>query len=94
MVLVAGVVAGLTGCGLGGHAAGVAERSGGAASSAGAGASGGGTTSSGTTSGTAGPSGASSSTAATDVGALQQAVDQAGTLADQVHQDIAGDSDS
>lgn len=99
VALAAGVVlaAGLAGCGLtgsGGHAgqAGAVGGSSGASSgvtSGGgsrAGSAGGGVTTS--------PSGASSSPAATDVAGLQQAVGQAGTLADQVDQDLAGDAGS
>lgn len=104
LLLTAGLVAGLAGCGLGGHTGGTGSGGGttngsaaghGAAGGASAGAAGGSSAAGGGTTGApAGSSGASSSPAATDVDGLQQAVDQAGSLADQVDQDMAGDASS
>lgn len=104
LVLTAALVTGLTGCGRSADA-GAAGGAGGAAHGSTSGGGDGSTVAgapAGSPSGAAGTadvgsaasSGASSSPAATDVAALQQAVDQAGTLADQVDQDLAGDSGS
>lgn len=98
LLLTAGLVAGLAGCGLAGHgsvgAGGGTANGGVTGGSAVGGSAAGGTAGGGTTGTSAGSSGASSSPAATDVDGLQQAVDQAGSLADQVDQDMAGDASS
>ncbi|MBN9328009.1 hypothetical protein [Cellulomonas sp. 73-145] len=100
LLLTAGLVAGLAGCGLAGHGSGAGggttngAASGTAGGSAARGGSATGSASGGTGAGAGGSSGASSSPAATDVDGLQQAVDQAGSLADQVDQDMAGDASS
>lgn len=102
LLLTAGLVAGLAGCGLAGHGSGTGS-GGGTTSGAASGTAGGstarggsaaGSPSGGTGSAAGGSSGASPSPAATDVDGLQQAVDQAGSLADQVDQDMAGDASS
>jgi hypothetical protein len=102
VLLTAGLVAGLAGCGLAGHTgsagSGGTTTNGSASGPAAGGAARGGSvtgrTSGGTGGAAGGSSGASSSPAATDLDGLQQAVDQAGSLADQVDQDMAGDASS
>ncbi|BDO43546.1 hypothetical protein [Cellulomonas sp. NTE-D12] len=101
LLLTAGLVAGLAGCGLAGHGsvgAGGGTTNGAASGTVGGsaarGGSAAGSASGGTGAAAGGSSGASSSPAATDVDGLQQAVDQAGSLADQVDQDMAGDASS
>ncbi|WP_263731273.1 hypothetical protein [Cellulomonas sp. SG140] len=96
LLLTAGLVAGLAGCGLAGHGGGTTNGSlsGTAGGSAARGGAAAGSPSGGTGPAAGGSSGASASPAATDVDGLQQAVDQAGSLADQVDQDMAGDASS
>lgn len=101
LLLTAGLVAGLAGCGLAGHGSmgsGGGTTNGAASGTAGGSTARGGSAAGGTAGGTGsaagGSSGASPSPAATDVDGLQQAVDQAGSLADQVDQDMAGDASS
>ncbi len=93
LALAATLALGLAGCGAAGHAGAAGAVGGTAASAGGTRAAASGTGGAGGA-GTTDPSGASSSPAATDVAALQQAVNQAGTLADQVDQDMSADAGS